>query len=280
MKKVSLLGIIALLCCLYSCNSKNSQSNETIVDTVAIKEMVIKEAYHLSGDTAQPACKVSITMDIPVKYKQDSDGVRLQKMLTPLIFGDEYASDSLFESSAKKAVASHIGAYKELEPEFEKELSNDGGSYSCDWDFEYNITAIYNHNDIISYDLSTSEYTGGAHGMYSDLFYTIDLSNWHRIVLEDIFKPESMDQVNQVLLNQLLKSLDLAAPDSLLELGFFDTENIEANENFYFTDDALCWVFNPYEIACYATGQVHIKVPFKEIEMFLLPESPVRRLIK
>ena len=42
----------------------------------------------------------------------------------------------------------------------------------------------------------------------------------------------------------------------------------------------ICWVFNPYEIACYATGQVQIAVPFKEIEMYMLPESPVRRLIK
>lgn len=280
MKKVSLMSIIAIIGCLYSCNSKSNNSNDTAIDTVAVKEVAIKEAYHLSGDTAKPACEVSINMDIPVRYKQESDGVRLQKMLTPLIFGEEYARDSLFESSARKAAASHIGAYKELEPEFEKELSKDGLSYSCDWDFEYNISTVYNRNDIICYDLSTSEYTGGAHGMYSDLFYTVDLSTWHRIVLDDIFKPESIEQVNHVLLDQLLKNLNLAAPDSLLELGFFDTENIEVTENFYLTDDAICWVFNPYEIACYATGQVHVKVPLKEIEIYMLPETPVRRLIK
>lgn len=116
--------------------------------------------------------------------------------------------------------------------------------------------------------------------MYSDFYYTIDLSNWHRVVLDDIFRPKSLDQVNRVLLDQLLKSLNLSTPDSLLELGFFDTENITANENFYLTDKGICWVFNPYEIACYATGQVRIEVPFKEIEMYMLPESPVRRLIK
>lgn len=281
MKKVSLLSIIALVGCLYSCNFKsNNSTDDTTADTVAVKEVVIKESYHLAGDTAQPACKVSVTIDVPTKYRQEGDGIRLQKMLSPLVFGDDYASDSLFESSAQKAVASHIAAYKELEPEFEKELKENGPSYSCEWEFDYTLSTVYNRNDFFCYSLSTSEYTGGAHGMYSDLFYTIDLSDWHRIVLEDIFLPESTDQVNRVLLDQLLKSQNLASPDSLLELGFFDTENIAANENFYLTDDSICWVFNPYEIACYATGQVQIAVPFKEIEMYMLPESPVRRLIK
>ena len=84
-------------------------------------------------------------------------------------------------------------------------MKENGPSYSCEWEFDYNLSTVYNRNDFFCYSLSTSEYTGGAHGMYSDLFYTIDLSNWHRIVLEDIFLPELTDQVNHVLLDQLLR---------------------------------------------------------------------------
>ena len=280
MKKVLFLSIIALTSCLYSCQSKSSRSTDTTTDSITVKEVTIKETYHLSGDTAKPACRIAFAIDVPVKYQQESDGIQLQKILTPLIFGDEYAPDSLFESSAQKAVASHIAAYKELEPEFEKELKENEASYSFEWEFDYTLSTVYNHDNLLCYGLSTSEYTGGAHGMYADFYYTIDLSNWHRVVLDDIFRPKSLDQVNRVLLDQLLKSLNLSTPDSLLELGFFDTENITANENFYLTNKGICWVFNPYEIACYATGQVRIEVPFKEIEMYMLPESPVRRLIK
>lgn len=280
MKKVSLLGIIVLMCGLYSCNFKSNRSAESTTDTVAVEKVVIKEGYHLLGDTAKPACNVAITLEIPVKYQQENDGARLQKILTPLVFGEEYAGDSLFESIAQKVVASHIGAYKEIEPEYEKEMKEHGEAYSFEWEFEYTLSPVYNRNNFFCYALSSSEYTGGAHGMYSDLYYTIDLSDWHRIVLDDIFQPGSTDQVNRVLLEELLKSLNLSTPDSLLELGFFDTENIVANNNFYFTDNGICWVYNPYEIACYATGQVDIEVPFSAIEMYMLPESPVRRLIK
>lgn len=52
-----------------------------------------------------------------------------------------------------------------------------------------------------------------------------------------------------------MKQLNVSSPDSLLELGYFDTEDIMATENFYLTDTGICWVYNPYEIACYATGK-------------------------
>ena len=139
---------------------------------------------------------------------------------------------------------------------------------------------VYNRNDFFCYGISSSEYTGGAHGMYSNRYYTIDLSNWKRIGLDDIFQPDSSDTLSSILLNRLMKQLNVSSPDSLLELGYFDTEDIMATENFYLTDTGICWVYNPYEIACYATGQTSIEIPFKEIDSYILPDSPVRRLIK
>ena len=99
-------------------------------------------------------------------------------------------------------------------------------------------------------------------------------------MLDDIFQPGSIDRVNRVLLDQLLKNLNLTTPDSLLDLGYFATEGIGATDNFYLTDNGICWVYNPYEIACYATGQTFIEVPFTELEMYFLPDTPIRRLIQ
>ena len=53
MKKVSLLSIIALISCLYSCNFKNNHSNETNADSVVVEKLVIADTYHLSGDTVK-----------------------------------------------------------------------------------------------------------------------------------------------------------------------------------------------------------------------------------
>ena len=279
MKKVSLLSIMALICCLYSCNFKSDHSNDITIDSVVVEKIAIQETYHLLGDTAMPGCKVSLEMKVPIQYGQDSNYLHLQKILTPLIFGEEYAGDTLIQA-AQKVVTAHINAYKEVEPEFEKEIKEYGKSYSFEWEYNYTIAPIYNRNEFFCYGVASSEYTGGAHGMYSNFYYTIDLSDWHRIVLDDLFQPQSLDEVNHTILKQLLKKLDLTEPDSLLELGYFDTEDITATENFYLTDTGICWVYNPYEIACYATGQVFIEVPFQALESYFLPENPIRRLLK
>ena len=130
-----------MISCLYSCNFKNNHSNETNADSVVVEKLVIADTYHLSGDTAKPACKVVLTMEIPVKYKQDSDYLHLQ-----------------IEESWKA----------HLEPEFEKELAKSGEAYSFEWDFDYTLSPVYNRNDFFCYGVSSSEYTGGAHGMYSN----------------------------------------------------------------------------------------------------------------
>lgn len=279
MKKIPLLSLIALISCLYSCNFKSNQSSDTTVDSVVVIKKVLQDSYHLSGDTAMPGCKVSLSLEIPVQYKQDSDCLHLQKILTPLVFGEKYAGDTLLQA-AQKIVDSHIADYKAEEPEFKKILKEYGEAYSFEWSFNYTLAPLYNRNDFFCYGLSTSEYTGGAHGIYSDLYYTIDLASWRRIMLDDIFQPGSIDRVNRVLLDQLLKNLNLTTPDSLLDLGYFATEGIGATDNFYLTDNGVCWVYNPYEIACYATGQTFIEVPFTELEMYFLPDTPIRRLIQ
>ena len=85
-----------------------------------------------------------------------------------------------------------------LEPEFEKELAKSGEVYSFEWDFDYTLAPVYNRNDFFCYGVSSSEYTGGAHGMYSNRYYTIDLSNWKRIGLDDIFQPDSSDALSSI----------------------------------------------------------------------------------
>ena len=45
MKKVSLLSIIALISCLYSCNFKNNHSNETNADSVVVEKLVIADTF-------------------------------------------------------------------------------------------------------------------------------------------------------------------------------------------------------------------------------------------
>ena len=49
-------------------------------------------------------------------------------------------------------------------------------------------------------------------------------------------------------------------------------KEIPLNNNFYFDQENLYFLYNQYEITAYAAGTVLIKIPFTEIKPLLTPE--------
>jgi len=56
-------------------------------------------------------------------------------------------------------------------------------------------------------------------------------------------------------------------------MGFLvNEEEFPIKGNFYVTESALHIHFNPYEIAPYSTGDIHLKIPLQDIQKWLLEE--------
>ena len=66
-------------------------------------------------------------------------------------------------------------------------------------------------------------------------------------------------------------------PDSLLEKGFFNIEDIVPNNNFYLNEEGIHYAFNQYEIAPYVMGEINVTVPYSDLEDILLPNGIVTR---
>jgi len=46
---------------------------------------------------------------------------------------------------------------------------------------------------------------------------------------------------------------------------------LKPNKNFYFNDKGLAFMYNPYEVASYAQGQIVVFIPFNELKSYLVP---------
>jgi hypothetical protein len=57
-------------------------------------------------------------------------------------------------------------------------------------------------------------------------------------------------------------------------------DKIELNNNFYFDQNKITFVYNQYEITAYAAGVVYITLNFKDIKEQLKPEFISRYKIK
>ncbi|MDR2962177.1 MAG: RsiV family protein [Bacteroidales bacterium] len=129
--------------------------------------------------------------------------------------------------------------------------------------FEYSATGtvIFNNEKILSYEVSSYSYSGGAHGTDWVQYLVFDLKTGNRLAENDVFKGDYETVLTQFFIAQLAS-----------EDGFenFEKENIRPNNNFFMDDKGVTYVFNRYEIACGACGgPFKIFIPFSEIQGIL-----------
>ena len=67
-------------------------------------------------------------------------------------------------------------------------------------------------------------------------------------------------------LEKLCEKYDARNQDELAARGFFP-EEIGMTENFRLTADSITFCYNPYDIGCYALGDIEVAIGLREIDM-------------
>ncbi len=131
---------------------------------------------------------------------------------------------------------------------------------------------LYNDRQWLVLEDAESIYTGGAHSSYSSSFHTLDMKGHREWPIEEVIT-------------------DTAALKPYLELAVRDYFNIKSTEdlssrllteavpvtgNFYCTPAGLTLVYNPYELASYSDGPVHLFIPFGKIASLLTEDFKKR----
>ncbi|MET4083026.1 hypothetical protein ABIB40_002993 [Pedobacter sp. UYP30] len=131
----------------------------------------------------------------------------------------------------------------------------------------------FNNNDYIIVESLNGEYAGGAHGNYATLMACLDVKNKKELKLSDVVKIDS--NTFQKIVEKNFRKLYNIKPNGDLKSVLFDNF-IKPNNNFYFNQFGLAFMYNPYEVASYAQGQVAVFIPFAELTQYLNPEFKTR----
>ena len=135
----------------------------------------------------------------------------------------------------------------------------------------------YNDNGYVVIDFLADAYTGGAHGNYSSVMYCLDVKNKKQMVLSDIVKIDS-NTLQDILERNLRKEYNIKANNALSTVLFDDF--IKPNNNFYFNANGIAFMYNPYEVASYAQGQIVVFIPYSDLKAYLVPVFAQRMGIK
>ncbi|MEH3115651.1 DUF3298 and DUF4163 domain-containing protein [Pedobacter terrae] len=250
---------------------------------IALTEKYPEGSYPLSIGTYRDSVSAfadrakSPTAEIGFQYLEnksnDEDGKWLDSELKK-IFGLEKV-DRL--TGFKNITADYFSDYKTEVAEQQKD--GRGSEFEAWMNYTNNSqqTVNYNDNGYVVVDFLTDAYTGGAHGNYNSSMFCLDVLNKKQLELNDIVKIDS-NTLASILERNLRKEYNIKAKDALNTFLFDDF--IKPNNNFYFNANGIAFMYNPYEVASYAQGQIVVFIPYSDVKNYLVPAFKQRMKIK
>ncbi len=267
MKKITicLLAMLTLVAC------QKKQAVET-------EQITAEETVYLEEQNAEDSLYVHFEIEYPIALENAEALLPIQQSITSHLFGDKYATmhirdamQSVIELYTTEYLRNNKMLADELSLQDAEEENEDmaAGKYSFS-EVEILTGRVMNvQNGIFSYGMEQYVYTGGAHGVSNRYFYNYDLQNGTLLKEEDIFIEGYEETLADILRHNLVaQNPETQVLDDLYQTEY-DVEKIVPNNNFYYTEDGIIYVFNPYEIAPYAYGETEIMISNAELQPLL-----------
>lgn len=242
-----LLRSLLILLCLLGCKNENKLTFEPIIIENEICTDCPKVSIHLPKALEQT--KIAKTINTALE----------EEIISLLLYDDEIEVTSLND-----ALTSFKNGYLELQKLYNDETTG--------WEAKINGTISYEDAGVLTIELDSYLFTGGAHGYTSKQFLNFDkkkgeeLENWQLFNDEEDFRvfAESVFREQQQIPND----------KPINHTGFmFENDDFYLPENIGFTKAGLKLLYNPYEVASYTDGAIEILLSHKEVEKYLAKKA-------
>jgi hypothetical protein len=267
---------ILLLVVLCSCgegksNEKKtnaeSDSNSDTLKTEKKEEIFIPEILKGSITKTLTAGETSESSRIYFEYfKIEEKSPVYLKSVNELI---SRAVQSDFEEPEEEKITPNLTKkyFADILTEFKKSFLNIEEEF-MPWSMMDSIHIDDSKSDYAHLEIFTYSFTGGAHGNGNESHYLINKKTGKTLTLSDVFKNKK--KINSLVDQYFRKSQGLSMNENLQDAGWFIEGRLTANENFYFTEKKVVFVYNPYEIGPYAAGAPSVEIPLSKLEDLLI----------
>lgn len=219
------------------------------------KESIVKKAG-ANCDTALYDCSV-ITLEVMrargASEVSEKINRNLDNHVINLISSEANPEISDLEELSEKFLAD----YREAAENFSEEPP---------WEAYVNENVYLRDESIVSIGITTEIFSGGAHGYKTLTFINFDPETGKILTAEEIFSPEFLSFVE----TRFRQEQGIPESDNINSTGFwFEDETFNLPENIGFTEEKVILVYNSYEIAPYAAGDIIMEIPMEEVRSFL-----------
>ena len=272
MKKCTAIIFYSALFLLFSCGEREKKADDTksthgieqvstalnVQDTIKVDE---KYDYAFSGEES-PTLAVNISLPV-VKLNSAAATERMESTLALAVF-DEQAT---LKEACNRFVDKRKNDFDEMHDEYLNAKGNDMPAFFFSLYDIIEGKAQIGYKDCITYIVAHEEYNGGAHPNTYINITNFDPVSGNEITLDNIFKEGYEEPLTVILTNQLMKEAQVSTIEELRDKGilFFDTEMFVSN-NFIPEDDSITFLYNRYEIAPYAAGEILLTIDYNTLK--------------
>ncbi|HTN47231.1 MAG TPA: DUF3298 domain-containing protein [Flavipsychrobacter sp.] len=185
--------------------------------------------------------------------------------------GTNNADKSSLTAIIKEQDDSFFASYRRDMITDEDILKENNGEYPGSWNYDETVvySIRYNEKGFVVIETMGYSYTGGAHGNYGSGFLNLDVENRRKLNFKDIATIDSTS-LQKIMEQYFRKDYNIPVPKPLTDMLF---ENYLApTDNFYLGEKGLGFLYNPYEVAAYAVGQIEVFVPYTALMPYLRPD--------
>lgn len=260
MKKYILLSaIIAMASCTGS-KKDNSQDNNTTADSTMCTQLVIDSMELVRKDKL---------MDISCQLQFTTGNSTASDSINASI--SQHVLEQGRNSNVREAMRQYMKkTYEQYEPEVTEMQAQ--GEYFADMIFSFEHEGRFmddNPDSIITYAATSYVYTGGAHGYHWIRYMNFSRNTGHLITLEEILDLSRQEAIVQLIIQDLMKQFECNSIQQLEDEGFIGISDMKVTDNFHIGSHGITFLYNPYDIACYALGKQSVTLTYQQLEPYM-----------
>ncbi len=228
---------------LIGCND----GNKLAFDSISYTEKDCPDCPEVSVEIPKTLKRTRLSMTI--------DAALEEELISLLIINDEIESSSITE-----AIQSFKNGYQELKKLYPDETAG--------WEAKIKGTITFENKNILTIELRSYLFTGGAHGYSTTRFLNFDkkkgveLENW------ELFK--NTQDFEHFAEKKFRIQENIPQAKSINHTGFmFKKNSFSLPENIGFTQKGILLLYNQYEVASYADGSIKLTLPYSEVIKYL-----------
>lgn len=236
-----------LLFMFMGCKQEASLTFEPLVFTE--NECASCPKVHISIPKALERSKLATTINTALR----------EEIISLLLFDDELEATTIAE-----AITSFTNGYTEIKDLYPDEPAQ--------WEAKIDAKTVYEDANLLTIELNSYQFTGGAHGYGSKRFLNFDkekgieLENWQLFNNQEDFQ--------NYVETKFRSKENIPQGKPINSTGFmFEKDSFYLPENIGFTKEGIKLLYNQYEVASYADGPIELTLPYKDVKKYLAKKT-------